>query len=471
MFKKGDLLVYVDAVVKRGFTKRNVYKADEDVVVHGMIEPIVEVKDDQGLNRGVYVRRFVLASEYKDFQPGDKVSVNYGNFRKEIFKFDYKFNGLFIPMGMLNDIDAGKDFTVIKTGIDAGRHDWFRVDIGLPGMDKPFEWTFPIEWLTYVGPGEQKALPVVENNPVKNDKKKVIKKPRPPKKDKKVSIRKVLREEQAKTGRGGLCSYAIQFASNKYRLQVNDVCHARLPWGNVMWQADHEKEAVAVALNISRYNLNEDKSYRAFVKYILNESPVAHCFKTKSVAIAMKHGILMNVDVPLNEIAIATVMLREHTEYPARRQVFQRALDLGFSGKVAYLASCIFLVHGDGFLYVGQNSGHRSWSGVGIEFHRIIGMMRNGFADVKAPIYRKANGKHYQLDAHIEKACSYTFSEELKNKYSAIVEVGNFDSTMRQVIPGKNKKVKEGWYERDRKELDKDAFKTACEVINELLTK
>lgn len=469
MFKKDDLLVYIDAIVKKGFTRRNVYKALEKGMGHR--EPTITVLDDEGIERVIYVRRFVLASEYKDFQPGDKVSVNYGNFRKEILNLDYRFNGLYIPICMLDDIDLGKDFTIIEKTYRNGRNDWFRVGISLPGMDKPFEWTFPVEWLTYVAPGEQKNPPVVEKEPMENEKKKVIKKPRPPKKDKKVSIRKVLREEQEKLGKHCLCSYAIQFASNKYRLQVNDICHARISWGDGPWQNDNGKEAVAVALNISRYNLNEDKSYRAFVKYILNESPVAHCFKTKSVAIAMKHGILMNVDVPLNEIAIAAVMLREHTEYPARRQVFQKALNLGFSGKVAYLASCIFNVHEGGFLYVGQNSGHRSWSGVGIKFHRIIGMMRTGFADVKAPIYRNANGKSYQLDAHINSACSHTFSEELSKKYPAVVGGGEFDSTMRQLIPGNNKKVMEGWYERERKELDKDTFKSACEVINELLTK
>lgn len=468
MFKKDDLLVYIDAIVKKGFTRRNVYKALEKEMGHR--EPTITVLDDEGIKRVIYVRRFVLASEYKDFQPGDKVSVNYGNFRKEILNLDYKFNDLYIPIGMLDDIDLGKDFTITEKTYQDGRNDWFRVGISIPGMDKPFEWTFPVEWLTYVAPGEQKNPPVVEKEPMENDKKKVIKKPRPPKKAKKVSIRKVLREEQAKLGEHGLCSYAIQFASNNYRLQVNDVCHAHIPWED-MWLTDPEKEAVAVALNISRYNLNEDKSYRAFVKYILNESPVAHCFKTKSVAIAMKHGILMNVDVPLNEIAIAAVMLREHTEYPARRQVFQKALDLGFSGKVAYLASCIFNVHEGVFLYVGQNSGHRSWSGVGIKFHRIIGMMRTGFADVKAPIYRNANGMPYVLDSHINRACSHTFSEELSKKCPAVVADGDFDFIMKQVIPGNIKKVKGVWYKNERKELNKDTFKAACEVINELLTK
>lgn len=81
-------------------------------------------------------------------------------------------------------------------------------------------------------------------------------------------------------------------------------------------------------------------TYKKYVDYVLNRSPVSDTFLTKNLTAALKHGVLYDVTKGKNQIAVAAVMLRMGQEYRRSLPIYQMMLDKGFSERVAWLMFC-----------------------------------------------------------------------------------------------------------------------------------
>lgn len=161
---------------------------------------------------------------------------------------------------------------------------------------------------------------------------------------------------KAADARAGTCSYAIKFQDGHIEYHAPDVCHLRLGG-----QGGHGQR-IAVGLNIKGHYVNmkeENKPrYLRYVNYVINESPFKNVFLSRGVDHALKHGILMNVERPIEEIAGAAITLRQVSEYwQARLKFFCDLLDKGYSGNTAYL---LMYAVNDKQQFFGFDDGHRS---------------------------------------------------------------------------------------------------------------
>jgi hypothetical protein len=93
-----------------------------------------------------------------------------------------------------------------------------------------------------------------------------------------------------------------------------------------------------VAVNHSQVKEDKREMYKRYIHYILNESPWADVFLTKSVDEALKVGVFMNLDYSVSVIKGASIALREGSEYQRGLTDFNRLLDEEVSPNAAYLA-------------------------------------------------------------------------------------------------------------------------------------
>jgi hypothetical protein len=171
-----------------------------------------------------------------------------------------------------------------------------------------------------------------------------------------------LRKELARRAGNGTCNYALEFTKSPPRMQHNDVCHARLCWG---YSEVHENklegdEIVNIALNVKPHyaemgDVNK-KTYKLFIHYMLNESPWAFCFITKDVEEALNVGILMDVDQNVSHLVGAAISLRTANEHQRILPVFQKCIDMGYSGNTSFLTSGWFMEGGRTTIWPGHNS-------------------------------------------------------------------------------------------------------------------
>ena len=193
--------------------------------------------------------------------------------------------------------------------------------------------------------------------------------------------------------KGGVCSYAVQYPNGKIKLQPTDICHARI---------GHDGQgAINVALNVAvqERGLKEKLRpiYREWVRWMLNESPVAFCFITKDVNEAFDKGILMNVDVTASQLALAAVVLRtahEHKYLP----LWDKLKEEGVHPFFAWMGCSVLNHHIQAFL----PNYHYGW-------HHVISILASSVQDVKRffhegplPInnvpYKLPNAGHYSIN-------------------------------------------------------------------------
>lgn len=213
------------------------------------------------------------------------------------------------------------------------------------------------------------AAPVEGAKPAKKAAKAKPKKPRKPKKLPNKSLRSELRKEIAKkfpVKPAGLCSYAAKMENNAIIVQLGQPCHASI--GYAFPSEKKVKElAYSVHHEVKRFDVDASKksmnAYKKYLHYMLNESPWATCFLTKSVPVALRYDVLMDVSRSRNEIAGACIALREGTEYEDKRYVFEKVLDKGYSGHTAFLMSYVFGRSRENYSLLNLNRGHCVLSG------------------------------------------------------------------------------------------------------------
>jgi hypothetical protein len=170
----------------------------------------------------------------------------------------------------------------------------------------------------------------------------------------------------------GTCSYAFEYIDKDQRrvFNVGDVCHARL-------RTNHPVSAVCLDVAGHHKNLVISKlgdEYKAWVKYMLNDSMLAKYFKTKNVEEAMKHSVYLDVDVANTYTgALSAIALREGSEYKQRLKPWNELVKEGFNPRIAWVYTYLFV---DG-KYNGNTGAHQIVSS-GHSFERFMEFVANG---------------------------------------------------------------------------------------------
>lgn len=178
-------------------------------------------------------------------------------------------------------------------------------------------------------------------------------------------VKKTLAEQlMAKAGvHANTCSYGIEFADGRIRLQAHDACHARMRWGSRMSQGDMDaNKPVAIACyikgHVPRINEENKEAYRAHVNYMLNDSPWANAWLTKDVDEALKGCAMMDVTKPFSYVCSAAIAMRSGSEFQDKLPMFKRLLDMKYSPHVAYLMAHMTQVKGGEFSVIKMQGSH-----------------------------------------------------------------------------------------------------------------
>lgn len=133
----------------------------------------------------------------------------------------------------------------------------------------------------------------------------------------------------------GTCSYAFRTRSGVTNIFAYDVCHARL--------CAHEP-IVEIVLNMrghsEKYDGDALDQYRAYADYLMNRSPIATSFLTKTVEDAEESGVYLDCSRPFDELVVAAVMLREGSEFNRGRHM-SNYMSQGVPERAAHLLACL----------------------------------------------------------------------------------------------------------------------------------
>lgn len=295
--------------------------------------------------------------------------------------------------------DQKKEYTVKRISVDS------------PEVLLDNGWWYLVDCIAFVDP--PKAKP-------KKAKKPVV---RP--------IRTILKEEAKAKGPVHICSYALEFENGKHRLQVNDVCHYRVRY-NERDEGVIKNLALSLEHAPDQLGKKDLADYRKYTDYIINRSPWASCFLTKSVSAAFNAGILMNVDKPLSQVAGACVALREGIEFDDKLDMFMLMKKKGYHEHTAYLMSFVFRVRKDGkFNYGSYHGGHQSMAG-DRNWEQVVEFFKKGFRDLQEKPYRE-KGNTYEIHNAVA-----DYSRLKKDSFAGFME-----RNVKKVVEGKGWMAKE----------------------------
>ena len=437
MFQIGDKVVCVN---EKG---RPLLKLREIYTISHVDKRAVRIQEVAG---SYFPIRFVPLADYKDFQIGDTVQVvdRDGVLAKMIDNGGAGIihNDLYIPPQMPRQFAKNPIFKVVQAPNEDQEN-----TIRLENDEDHNDWLWPISWVV-LSKGE-----IVKNIPAAKPKK--VKKP------KFKSLRAEQRAAQKKQPHMGTCSYSLQFEDGSIRHQINDVCHARARRQNY---GKKEGEVTAMALHISSYEVAKTQWYKDYVKFILNDSPWAPCFNTKSVAIAMRYGILMDVDKPINEVVGACIALREGSEFEGKLALFSYVLKLGFSGKTAYIISSMM----DGknangnYKFTGCPGGHKAWND-NISMQKMFAFFKAGFGKNDALSMRK--GTQYSIDSHVSAVADVSVLTEEQRKLFG----EKIFRSIKELVPHDGPAANGGWGEKTVF-YKEGGLKKLCKFVEEVLS-
>lgn len=201
----------------------------------------------------------------------------------------------------------------------------------------------------------------------------------------------------------GICSYGKQLKSGKFQMHHGDCCHARIGDSGYI----KGKEITSLALNIKRhYDVFNERSkggaimYKRYAEYILNYSPWSPCFHHYGIDNAIIHGVLMDVDKPIEELVGAAVALREGSEYSHKLPLFCDLLDNGYSGNVAYLLSSALT---DSYQFRGLESSHKTLGG-DMDVNLLFMFFKKGYIKQGLKPYREHNKGYLGISEWIAKS-------------------------------------------------------------------
>ena len=439
MFQIGDKVVCVK--VRDG--QHAILKLREIYTVTRVLRDTLRVEEVAG---NFYHTRFVPLAEFKDFRVGDTVQVvdRDGVLAKMIDNGgEAVHNDLYIPPDMSRQFAKNPIFKVSQAPNEDHEN-----ALRLKNDEDMNDWLWPISWVV-LSKGE-----IVKNVPAAKPKK--VKKP------KFKSLRAEQRAAQKKERGMGTCSYSLQFEDGSIRHQINDVCHAR---ARRQIYGKKDGEVTAMALHISSYEVAKKQSYKDYVKFILNDSPWAPCFNTKSVAIAMRYGILMDVDKPINEVVGACIALREGSEFKGKLALFSYVLKLGFSGKTAYIISSMMGgkdANGN-YKFTGcPGGGHKAWND-DISMQKMFAFFKAGYG--KSASQSMRTGTVYRIDSHITDVADVSVLTEEQRKLFG----EKIFRSIKELVPHDGPAANDGWGEKTVF-YKEDGLKKLCKFVEEALS-
>jgi hypothetical protein len=297
----------------------------------GDFDDTLRVRNEQGLEFLFHHKSLAFASA-RNMKVGDKFTVyrecqpkDYGNavnWNPEMEKFINTAQNV----GDVSDLHWDKRYMVFGHGRD-------------------LDWSFDWRCVKPVNEGDiEMAKKGVKPAKKAVAKKKVVKKVKP------KSLALLLKKAVA--GEFARCHFAIRFTGGD-RFYEDAPCHAQFkrPWRgkidstNVLEAVEHIQENLDHIINVRPENQTKEsttKAYKAYVKWMLNESPWKDCFITKSVSHALRYGVYYNVDMNHACLLSAAVALRIGSEYTNMLYQFQDHLSKGKSPLVSWLLANIY---------------------------------------------------------------------------------------------------------------------------------
>lgn len=157
-------------------------------------------------------------------------------------------------------------------------------------------------------------------------------------------------EEVREKGVDRVCSYAYVTVYGNKRKQIGDVCHARL-------RGDPMKKIV---LDIGAHHRahSQPEEYKKWVEWVINKSPVAQCFLTKSFDVGIKECLSLDVSKSHSWNVTAAIFLRMGSEYPHRLEVWSALVNEGVNPSIAWLLMSFFVYQGNGYVPSNNRGGH-----------------------------------------------------------------------------------------------------------------
>ena len=220
--------------------------------------------------------------------------------------------------------------------------------------------------------GQRKGtiMQIKHNKPVSVKKKRV---------SRSLSVR--LKQAMDKVPIMSLCSYAMRTIKGTVSFRVNDICFAsmssRIPLSEIVFDLSRVKK-------IDKEKKFKYSQWKAYAKYIVEESPWARMFRNKNVGSVMRYGASLNTDASFSLCVSAAIALREGYEYHPKLPVFTMLLKQGVSKHAAYLTSCAVHTKLDGFIAVSMGQGHHAICGDTLT-NDVIGVFTQGFCRKDKP--------------------------------------------------------------------------------------
>ena len=250
-----------------------------------------------------------------------------------------------------------------------------------------------------------------------------VKKPEP----KPIVHREKIRDElnRLTVGKqGAVCTYGIQFADGKIRTQVQDICHARIPYGN--YGREGEKNATFFAVNVAIQERGlgseeQKKIYRRWVEYAITKSPVAKHILTKDVNEAFDKGILIDVSATISQLALTAVFLRtahEHKYLDLWDKLCKDGID-EFTAWVVCSTTALYKEHYKTNIHGGW---HHVMEVQYVDKDVLTKFRENGPIPITNVPYSQ-NGSHYSINASFGKTVGLKkYFENLYKKYTEVIK-------------------------------------------------
>lgn len=134
--------------------------------------------------------------------------------------------------------------------------------------------------------------------------------------------------------------YGMQYKKSKPRVYAGDVCNARMTWGYDVPDDDEMTEMmICIKRHVMVMSAKQVVEYIPYVNWILQFSPWAPCFLTKTYEEAVEKGVLMNLDENVSHLMGAAIALRQGSEFSKLTPLFNELMADGVDGWTAFLVS------------------------------------------------------------------------------------------------------------------------------------
>ncbi len=208
---------------------------------------------------------------------------------------------------------------------------------------------------------------------------------------------------KANKSNGGTCHYALEFDNGHKRFQVSDVCHARMPFDSTYLKDPREKVLKAVALNVSEHlkRVRNKDAYKAFVKYIIQDSPWKNAFIPKDIEEVYTSGVYIDITKDYWYCVAAAIALRVGSEYENKLPLFNQIIELGFSTHVAFIVSQFSYNNGNEVQLTKHAGGHHVINNVDVTTAQFSNFFKGILHKQAGFPYHQANGKGYTIQKMI----------------------------------------------------------------------